>query len=400
MTAKIKKSAVSGTVTAPPSKSMAHRLLLLAALSGRMCKVDNLDMSQDVLAMLDCIKALGCIAEADGNSVHIDAKNFLKNVTSDLYCRESGNTLRFMIPLCLTLGKKITLHGSSRLMERPQGVYKKLCGDLGFLYESDAASITVCGRLVSGVYELDGSVSSQFITGMIMALLSVNGESEIRIIPPFESRSYVDLTLSAVRQFGGNAEFSDQYIIKISGRSLRAENVTCEGDYSNAAFLDAFNCAGGHVKVLGLTDDSAQGDKIYREFFPKLLSSSPVIDISDCPDLGPVLMAAAALNNGCTLTGTRRLAIKESDRGSAMRDELRKFGCEIILKENEITVPNCKLKQPSEPLFGHNDHRIVMALAVMCTVYGGEIEGCEAVNKTFPGFFDAIKGLGADIEIA
>lgn len=399
MIAHIEKSALSGVISAPPSKSMSHRLLILAAMSGGACKVDNLDWSEDVLAMLDCLSALGADCRTDGDSAYIDSANFLKTVTPDLNCRESGNTLRFMIPLCLTLGIPVTLHGSARLMERPQGVYETLCREHGFTYQKGEGSVTVCGTLSSGICELDGSVSSQFITGMIFALLSLDGESEIRIKPPFESRSYVDLTLRAVEIFGGNAHFSDDYTIKIKGRTVTSKNVTCEGDYSNAAFLDAFNSIGGNVKVNGLSDISAQGDRVYKQHFAALIDGTPTIDISDCPDLGPVLMAVAALKNGCTLTGTRRLAIKESDRGTAMSIELRKFGLDVELRENEIIVPKAELHRPSEPLYGHNDHRIVMSLAVMCTVLGGEIDGCEAVRKTYPNFFDEIQKLGAKITI-
>ena len=399
MKAIIGRSVLSGEISAPPSKSMSHRLLLLAALSKGVCKVDNLDWSQDVLAMTDCITALGAEVTRSGGTAVINGENFLKNISDDLYCRESGNTLRFMIPLCLTLGVNVRLHGSQRLMERPQGIYKKLCADCGFAYESADGYVRLCGTLKSGKYELDGSVSSQFITGMIFALLSLEGESEIKILPPFESRSYVELTLSAISRFGGKVYFKDDLTVHVEGRSLIPADVVCEGDYSNAAFLDAFNCIGGSVKVLGLSDDSAQGDKIYREYFKLLCSGAPTLDISDCPDLGPVLMAVAALKNGCKLTGTRRLAIKESDRGEAMKRELEKFGCVLEVSDNEITVPKTKLESPKEELFGYNDHRIVMALSVILTVTGGAVNGCEAVSKTYPGFFEAISSLGADVKI-
>lgn len=400
MIAKIGNSILHGEITAPPSKSMAHRLLILAAMSGNKCKVSNLDYSEDVLAMLDCIEALGATYIKDGPAVTIDGSAFLKNITSTLNCRESGNTLRFMIPLTLTLDREITLDGSARLMERPQGVYENLCRENGFTYERGAGCVTVRGTLKCGDYTLDGSVSSQFITGMIFALLSLDGKSRIRITPPFESRSYVDLTLSAIKIFGGCARFTDDYTIAIYGKSLKARDVIVEGDYSNAAFLDAFNCCGGDVKVLGLTETSAQGDRVYKVHFEALKAGCPTIDISDCPDLGPVLMAVACVNHGAVLTGTRRLAIKESDRGAAMQNELRKFGVEIECRENEIIVPKCELKAPIEPLYGHNDHRIAMSLALLCTVIGGTIEGAEAVRKTYPHFFEEIKKLGAKVELA
>ena len=203
----------------------------------------------------------------------------------------------------------------------------------------------------------------------------------------------------AVRQFGGSVRFTDDFTVCVSGRSLRPENVVCEGDCSNAAFLDAFNCIGGSVKVLGLSDKTSQGDRVYKEHFPRLMSGCPEIDISDCPDLGPVCIALGALLNGCKLTGTRRLSMKESDRGHAMQEELRKLGCEIIVKDNEITVPKAVLHSTEVPLSGHNDHRIVMALSVILSVISGEIDGCEAVSKTFPDFFDVIKNLGCDVGI-
>ena len=400
MTVKFEKSVLSGEVSAPPSKSVAHRLLILAALTGGRCKVDNLDYSEDVLAMLDCLKALGASVKTDGSSAEIDGSGFLSDPASDLYCRESGNTLRFMIPLCLTTGRRITLHGSERLMERPQSVYEDLCRENGFLYEKGSGCVSVCGRLSASEYKMSGSISSQFITGMIFALLSLGGERKIRVSEPFESRSYVELTAAAVGEFGGKISIESlgsEAVITVVGKSLSPRNVSVEGDYSNAAFLEAFNCVGGSVKVNGLSSRSVQGDRVYREYFPKLVSGCPTLDIADCPDLGPILMALGAILNGCTLTGTRRLAMKESDRGAAMSEELKKFGLDILLGGNEISVPKRALYRPSVPLGGHNDHRIVMALSVMCCVLGGEIEGAEAVRKTYPRFFDDIKSLGAKV---
>ena len=383
MTVKFEKSVLSGEVSAPPSKSVAHRLLILAALTGGRCKVDNLDYSEDVLAMLDCLKALGASVKTDGSSAEIDGSGFLSDPASDLYCRESGNTLRFMIPLCLTAGRRITLHGSERLMERPQSVYEDLCRENGFLYEKGSGCVSVCGRLSAPEYKMSGSISSQFITGMIFALLSLEGERKIRVSEPFESRSYVELTAAAVGEFGGKITIEpsgSETVITVAGKSLSPQNVSVEGDYSNAAFLEAFNCVGGSVKVNGLSSRSVQGDRVYREYFPKLVSGCPTLDIADCPDLGPILMALGALLNGCTLTGT-----------------LKKFGLGILLGKNEITVPKRALSRPSVPLGGHNDHRIVMALSVMCCVLGGEIEGAEAVRKTYPRFFEDIKSLGAKV---
>lgn len=404
MIARFEKSQLAGEISAPPSKSMAHRLLLLAALTGGKCKVKGLSYSEDVLAMLDCLQSLGAVCTRDGFDVEVDGSHFLEYPAADLDCRESGNTLRFLIPLCLTTGKRITFHGSKRLMERPQSVYEDICRHNGFLYEKGDGCVTVQGKIETiGDYShtyMSGSVSSQFITGMIFALLNIKGYHCIYVSEPFESRSYVELTISAVKEFGGSIRFvDDDNVIVIEGKSLHPRDMTVEGDYSNAAFLDAFNCLGGSVKVNGLSNNSAQGDRVYKQHFAALMSGSPTIDISDCPDLGPILIALGALLGGCKLTGTRRLALKESDRGAAIQCELVKFGLEIEVKENEIIVPKRELISPITTLNGHNDHRIVMALAVMCTVFGGNIVGAEAVRKTYPQFFDDIKSLGAKVEL-
>ena len=400
MTAKFEKSVLSGEISAPPSKSMAHRLLILAALSGGKCKVDNIDSSEDVLAMIDCLKSLGASVKTECRAAFVDGSDFLKNPASDLYCRESGNTLRFMIPLCLTTGRRITLHGSKRLMERPQSVYESLCAENGWEYQKGDCCVTVCGNLdKSNSFTVDGSVSSQFITGLIFALLSLPGTGSITVLEPFESRSYVELTANAAAQFGGSVSFEGADRIIVAGKSIMPRDVTVEGDCSNAAFLEAFNFVGGSVKVNGLSDSSVQGDRVYKQHFAALSCGCPTIDISDCPDLGPILISLGALLNGCKLTGTRRLAMKESDRGAAMQREMRAFGLEINVGENDITVPKCALSRPQKLLGGHNDHRIVMALSVLCSVLGGEIEGAEAVSKTYPKFFEDIKSLGAKVEL-
>ena len=170
-----------------------------------------------------------------------------------------------------------------------------------------------------------------------------------------------------------------------------------EGDYSNAAFLDAFNYIGSDVKVENLNADSLQGDRVYKEYFDAISKGTPTIDISDCPDLGPVLIACAALCNGAKLIGTKRLKIKESDRGVAMQTELSKFGVDIIVNEDEIIIPRTEIKAPKEILNCHNDHRIAMSLSILCSKVGGTLENAQCVNKSYPEFFDDIKTLGIQI---
>lgn len=399
MKAILKPCTLHGAISAPPSKSMAHRYLIGAALSGKACTLSGIEYSEDIFATIDCLSALGTEVTVDGDCVFVYAPQFLKGKPSLLPCRESGSTLRFFLPLALTLGIPVTLTGSQKLLSRPLGLYETLCRERGFSFEKNADSVTVCGTLSGGEYTLSGGVSSQFITGLIFALVFKNEGGKIRITPPFESRSYVLLTLSALRAFGANVAFTDENTIEIKPSSLGGFSGKIEGDYSNAAFLDAFNFLGGDVVVSGLDEDSLQGDRIYKEYFKKIRSGTPTLDISDCPDLAPVLIALSAMHNGATLINTDRLIAKESDRGEAMHLELQKLGGGLIFGENQITVPKQHLIYKDTVLCSHNDHRIVMALSVILSKTGGEIEGAEAVKKSYPRFFKDIKSLNAKVEI-
>ncbi len=400
MIAAFKPSCLHGTISAPPSKSMAHRYLIGAALSGKKCTLTGIDFSEDILASIDCLKALGAGITADGDTVEIDPMGFMQADEAVLECRESGSTLRFFIPLALCLGKDITFCGSERLFSRPLDVYEKLCLERVFAFEKGKNSLKVCGKLEGGNYKIRGDISSQFITGLIFALLYLGRDSSIEIIPPFESRSYIDLTLSALRSFGADVSFVSEYKIDIKASDLHAFSGKIEGDYSNAAFLDAFNRLGSEIRIENLNPDSLQGDRVYADYFDRLSNGTPTLDISDCPDLGPVLFALAAMKNGATFTGTDRLKSKESDRGAAMHDELKKLGSGLVFGDNTITVPKKELLYKGEMLDGHNDHRIVMAMSVVLSRIGGSIEGVEAVKKSYPGFFGDIIRLGAKVNLS
>ena len=399
MIATFKPSVLRGSVLAPPSKSMAHRFLICAALSGQKCTLTGVDYSEDILATIDCLKALGVKITTDNDAVMLDPENFMKVENPLLNCRESGSTLRFFIPLALCLGKKVVFQGSERLFERPLNIYEELCKENGFEFCKGQKSLTVLGSLKSGDYKIRGDISSQFITGLIFALIYLGKDASIKIIPPFESRSYIALTLSALTAFGADVSFSDEYTINIKTSKLKSFYGKIEGDYSNAAFLDAFNYIGSSVKVENLSQNSLQGDRVYLEYFNKISSGIPVLDISDCPDLGPVLFALASLKNGATFIGTNRLKAKESDRGAAMHSELLKLGGGLVFGDNTITVPKQQLSYNGQALYGHNDHRIVMALSVILSKIGGTVAGVEAVKKSYPNFFEDIKQLGANVEL-
>lgn len=399
MIATIEKGTAYGRVEAPPSKSVSHRYLICGALSFGSV-IENVAFSEDIKATLNCLSALGAQIEIDGSTVKTGGISPDKAVKcAELFCNESGSTLRFLIPLCLLFGQKITLKGTQRLMSRSLAVYKEMCLSQGIKFREDKESVTVCGRLTPGKYSVRGDVSSQFISGLMFALPLLPDDSIIDITGAIESGSYLGMTVKALADFGIRISRTDERTIFIKGnQTYKPRTLRVEGDYSNAAFFEAFNSVGGNVAVAGLKKDTCQGDAVYRRLFGKLVRGCPEIDISDCPDLAPVLMAVAAANNGVRLIGTHRLKIKESDRGRAMAEELAKFGCSTEVWDNEITVHPRMLKTPELPLSGHNDHRIVMALSLLCSITGGSIYGAEAVNKSFPDYFRKLASLGIKVE--
>ncbi len=399
MRVKIEKGRASGSIFAPPSKSMAHRLLISAAMSDGKSIIHGISSCADVAATIDCLTALGIKTEKNGNDVTVYGEDFRRiKPNAPLRCRESGSTLRFMIPLAMLSGHTTVFYGERGLMARPMGVYEKLFSKTGLTYISDGESIVVRGPLKSGEYTLVGNVSSQFISGLIFALPLTDGDSTIKIIPPIESRSYINLTINALKEFGVSVTWADDHTLKIKGnQTYRAREITVEGDYSGAAFPDSLNLFDGSVEVLGLNPDSIQGDSSYKKYFKMLSSGVPTIHIGDCPDLGPILFAVAAAKFGGAFSGTKRLKIKESDRASAMAEELKKFGTSVSVYEDSVVIYPADFHAPGEVLSGHGDHRIVMSLAILLTLVGGEIDGAEAVSKSYPDFFDCLKSLGIEV---
>lgn len=398
MNVRITPSQACGTVQAPPSKSMGHRALLCGALTGGSV-IKNLSYSKDIEATLNCLQALGANVKRDGNSVTIGGLDpFLLPHAPVLPCNESGSTLRFLIPLCMLCGDSVTLKGSDRLFQRPLTLYEEIAQKQNICWWQDANSVTVCGKLKSGEYRVRGDVSSQFITGLLYALPLLEGDSTLTVTGKFESASYIDLTLSALAGFGIRIYREGSVFHIPGGQTFQSREYTVEGDCSNAAFLEGLNLLGSSVDVTGLKADTLQGDRVYKEMFSQLGASEKPFDLSDCPDLGPVMFAMAAVKGGAVFTGVARLRIKESDRIGAMAQELAKFGIRVTADENTATVHPGTLQTPTEPLCGHNDHRIVMSMALLCTVTGGTVSGCEAVSKSFPDFFEQLEKLHIGVE--
>ncbi len=403
MIAKIKPGATAGSVAVPPSKSVAHRLLINGAMCVGESTLCNLPQNEDIAATVDCLRAMGARIAFDGKG-NCTVRGF-GGKTSDtprrLCCRESGSTLRFLIPVALLDGVETEFVGTARLFQRPLSVYSDLCEANGWLWQPTESGVRVQGKLTSGDYYLPGDVSSQFITGLLLALAESRGDSRILLTTDPESNSYIDITLNTLAEFGIRVERPHLREIYIPGGRRRhtVRQLAVEGDESGAAFFGALRALGDPVEVLGLNPHTLQGDRVWREMLAAIAAGDAQLSVADCPDLAPILMATAAACGGVTLTHTARLKIKESDRGAAMAAELAKCGIKTVVEDNKITVLAGGLHAPDSPIDGHNDHRIVMAMAILLTRVGGEIRGAEAVSKSMPEFFQLLRSIGVDIQI-
>ena len=375
---------LSGTVTPPPSKSQAHRLLICAALAGEGSVIHNLADSQDIRA------TRRCLAELTTD----------RRTLPELDCGESGSTLRFLIPLALALRGGGVFTGHGRLMERPQKPYFDLFDEKGIQYEQKDGVLTVEGRLTPGEYRLPGNVSSQFFTGLLLALPLLDGPSVIIPTTPLESEGYIGMTLDAMHEFGvdiaSTRSLPPHYLISGGRRYQRAE-VTVEGDWSQAAFWYAANCLGCTVDVRGVSQYSTQGDRVIESCCLELSQPGDTeIDMSGCPDLAPPVAAAAAVRQGTTrLVNAGRLRIKESDRLAAITAALNALGARVTEHSDSLTIYG------RDGLTGGtvdccNDHRIAMMAAIAATRCREPVTllGAECVAKSYPDFWEHYRMLG------
>ena len=397
MIVKIFKSIPKGVLNAPSSKSYSHRYLIAAGLSKNTSTVSGLYFSNDVMASLNCLSSFGCDYILNDDSVTFrNVETINKPQVFD--CNESGSTLRFMIPIALTKYEDVTFKGSEKLISRGIGVYEKMFNETGIEVFKTNDSFRFVGKLKPGAYEIDGSISSQFVSGLLYALPLLDGDSKITLLPPVNSKNYIDMTLEVLEKYSIKIEKEDNALIIPGNQEYIAKDYEVEKDYSNSAFLEAFNYLGGNLKVLGLNPSSLQGDKIYQEYFELLSKGNVTLDISNCIDLGPVLFVFASLHHGATFTGTSRLKIKESDRALAMKEELAKVGVKLDIYEDKVIVHKCALKEPKESFNSHNDHRIVMAMSLFSTKFDVEINDAEAVSKSYPHYFKELEKVGVKID--
>lgn len=408
----------SGVLAAPPSKSMAHRAVLCAALADGESRLTGLAHSQDIDATLAAAAALGAQVEAGESWARIAGAAPLQAPAAPVDCCESGSTLRFLIPLAALTGRPVAFTGRGRLMQRPQSVYQELFTSQALRFEQEGDTLTVAGPLRPGCFSLAGDVSSQFISGLLFALPLLDGDSRLCLKPPVESRSYIEMTRAAQSRFGVASAWLDEYTLAVpGGQAYRPRDMAIEGDWSQAAFPAALGVLAGDVTVTGLEPGTLQGDAVILDIlrrcggraeavpggvrFQKSALHGTKIDLADCPDLGPILMALGLLCEGETvITNAGRLRLKESDRIAAMEQELRKLGGRIESDGGTVTIRRSVLHAPAGPLWGHNDHRVVMSLTVLAAAAGlpVQIDGAEAVAKSWPGFFAAVRQLGVEVQ--
>ena len=427
----VQPGALSGTLAVLPSKSASHRAVMMAAMAQGTTQIAPLQLSRDIKATLDCARALGLMAGADVSGqegspfvcVRIESGAHMEEAAPlrTLDCGESGSTLRFFIPLALDGRGPVRFVGHGRLMQRPLSVYERLFVPRGISWAPDGDTLTVQGRLQSGVYALPGDVSSQFITGLLLALAGLPGTSTIAITTPLESRAYVELTRRAQASFGVVSHWEDDgQTLRIPGGQVpRSPGVLhVEGDWSHAAFYLTAGAIGnaGPVVLTGLEADSAQGDRaivrILRDMgadirweqggvaaYPSRLHGV-CVDASQVPDLVPVLAVAMAAAQGeSRITGAARLRIKESDRLSAICQALTAAGADVCEQPDGLIVRGGR-KLHSARIDGCNDHRIVMAMAVAATAADGSVTicGAEAVEKSAPAFWSEFASLGGSAQ--
>lgn len=395
MRVKIIPADIGGTVCAVPSKSVAHRALICAALSDKPTVIKNLFSSQDIVATKECLSALG--AEFDGETVY----PIKKKECALLDCNESGSTLRFMLPVALALGGEFEFLMRGRLSKRPLSpLYEELLSHGCNLSEQGTNPIKASGKIKSGIYNLPGNISSQFITGLLLSLPILEGDSQIRISGELESAPYIDITRKVQESFGVFTEYKDNvFYIKGNQKYISCREFSVEGDWSNAAvWFCADSISNKEVICKGVTKTSAQGDKEIVNILKKIPCE---IDVKNTPDLVPVISAVAAVGDGVTkITGAKRLKIKESNRLESVKETLLALGADIKLCDDDIIIKG-KKNLLGGTIKSFNDHRIVMMAtiaSIRCTS-AVIIEDADAIQKSYPHFFDDFKKLGGILEV-
>ena len=380
-----------GDIEAIASKSHAHRLLICAAFADKPTELYLKHINQDILATVECLNRLGAIISRTDYGYHVKPASNIP-ATATLPCGESGSTLRFLIPIVGALGVDATFIMEGRLPQRPLSPLQEEMERMGCTISRPTDNTLRCtGKLMAGTYKIDGSVSSQFITGLLLASSVMDKPCSVEITGKLESAPYVDITYHVLRSFSIDVDRLGQSKLISPGR------INVEGDWSNAAFFLAANKLGSHINIHNLNTDSPQGDRAINNILT-ILDSSPVIDCTDIPDLVPILAVTAAALNGATFTGVRRLRLKESDRIAAVCAMIGSLGGNAEASEDTLKI------SPSQIVGGivnsFSDHRIAMAAAIAATVAQQPVTilNAQCVRKSYPGFWEDFALLGGRYE--
>ena len=420
-------SYLSGEIKAPPSKSDVHRKLICAALANERTRVKNIGTSDDVKATVSCLQSMGAEVYFAGEDVLVTPIQKNRNKEPQLYCKESGATFRFLLPVAAALFEKAKFYGEGRLPKRPLEPLVQAMGQNGVCFTERSLPFETSGVLQSGVYTIPGNVSSQYVSGLLFALPLLKGDSEIRFTTQTESSGYIDMTLQTLEEFSVQIHKTKEGFLIPGGQDyISPKETTAEGDWSGASFFLAVGALGGPVCVSGLQENSLQPDKevlpLLERFGAKVKRNSKgitvqkgmlqgiTIDVAEVPDLVPALAVVAGMAKGETvLQNTARLRLKESDRAKAIQEILQKFGVSVTVQENSIIIEGREKFVSGGEFQNFKDHRIAMAVAIAVTATTEEatdsttqafikMEHPQVVAKSYPHFYEDYKRLGGKVE--
>lgn len=409
-------STLKGKIDIPASKSIMHRALICAALSDGHCTIENSYLSEDILATIHCLEQLGACFDIHQNHISVTGiSNIPKSALLD--CNESGSTIRFLIPIAAAFGISATFSGKGKLITRPLELYQKAFAQKGVQFEyTGTLPASIQGTLLPGHYTIRGNVSSQFITGLLFALPLLDGPSTLEVLPPFESKSYVDITLDVLAAFGIKIQSYDNCYQIAGNQRYLPINYQVESDYSQAAFFLTANCLGSQVQLHQFSKSSIQGDS-YIIGLLNQIGANPIleddgftnqgkdltgfsIDASNIPDLVPILSVLACFCHGkSVISKVERLKIKESDRIASTLELISRLGGSISYQDDSIVILPCHQFYGAE-INTYHDHRIAMAAAIAATRATDDVVilGAECVNKSYPTFFKEYKRLGGNCD--
>lgn len=408
----------NGTVNVPPSKSDVHRAIICAAMANGVSRISPVALSNDIKATIGCIKALGADAVLENNVITVDGTNMYKNKTALLDCGESGSTLRFFIPIAAVGNINATFVGKGKLPQRPIGIFTEALPKAGTVCKTEGGlPLEIKGQLKSGIFEIPGNVSSQFITGLLLALPILESDSEIVLTSPLESVGYIAMTIRTMKQFGVNIQATEKGWHIKGGQSYKTCDYTTDGDWSQAAFFMVLGAVSGKVTVKGVAKDSTQGDKkcteILARFGAKVTQldnevtvekgklKAITIDASQIPDLVPVLSVCAAFAEGTTkIINAERLRIKECDRLKATAELLNNLGGKVKELSDGLEITGVSSLKGGN-VNGYNDHRIVMSAAVCAARSDEDITATFAmsINKSYPDFYIDYNSIGGKANV-